>query len=83
MEDSPQVTFWKCHQKVVSKVTLHLCIPITGMVRTIWHKVFLRLRVSFDGLVISKDILFGSIYCIVTHLDVVAEVLEVQISVFF
>ena len=53
------------------------------MVRTIWHKVFLRLRVSFDGLVISKDILFGSIYFIVTHLDVVAEVLEVQISVFF
>ena len=38
---------------------------------------------SFDGLVISKNVLLDSSHCIDTHLDMFVEVLKVQISVSF
>ena len=49
----------------------------------IWDKIFFKLRVSFDGLVIRKEVFFESIHCIETHLDVVKNVLEIQSSVSF
>ena len=49
----------------------------------IWDEVFFKLRVSFDGLVIRKEVLSKSSHLIETHLDVVKEVLEIQISVSF
>ena len=58
-------------------------IPGIGRVIAIWDKVFFKLRVSFDGLVISKEVFSESIHRIETNLDVVKEVLEVQSSVSF
>ena len=58
-------------------------IPIIGRVITIWDKVFCKLRVPFDGLVTRKNVFAESSHCIETHLDVVLELLEVHISVFF
>ena len=49
----------------------------------IWDEVFFKLGVSFDGLLIIKKIFSESSYRIKTHLDVVVEALEVQISVAF
>ena len=48
-----------------------------------WDEVFFRLRVSFYELVSSKKFLLGSSHLIETHIDVVLEVLEFQISVDF
>ena len=56
-------------------------IQIIGRVIIIWDEVFLKLIVSVDGMVIRKKVLLGSIHHIETHLDVVVEVLEVNISV--
>ena len=58
-------------------------IQIIGRVIIIWDEVFLKLIVSVDGMVIRKKVLLGSIHHIETHLDVVVEVLEVNISVAF
>ena len=71
------------HQKVVSKVML--CMFITGIVRvrTIWHKILLKLEVSFDGIVSRKEVISDSSHYIETHIDVIIEILEVQISVSF
>ena len=41
------------------------------------------MRVSFDVLVIRKEVYSESIYCIEKHLDVVKEILEIQSSVSF
>ena len=49
----------------------------------IWDKVFFKLRFSFDGLVIRKEVFSESSHCIERHLDVVKEVLEIQSSVSF
>ena len=49
----------------------------------IWDKVLFKLIVSFDGLVIGKEVLSDSSHRIETHLDVVIEVLEIQSSVSF
>ena len=49
----------------------------------IWDEVFFKLRVSFDGLVIRKEVFSESIHRIETHLDVVKEVLEIHSSVSF
>ena len=49
----------------------------------IWDKVFFKLRVSFDGLVIRKEVFSESSYRIETHSDVVKEVLEIQSSFSF
>ena len=49
----------------------------------IWNKVFLTLGVSFDGLVSRKEVLLNSSHIIETHIYVVVEILEVQISVSF
>ena len=49
----------------------------------IWNKVFFKIRVSFYGLVISKEVFSGSSHRIETHLDVVKEVLDTQSIVSF
>ena len=49
----------------------------------IWDKVFFKLRVSFDGLLIRKDLLSESSHCIETNLDVVKEFLDINSSVSF
>ena len=50
---------------------------------TIWDKVFFKLRVSFDGLVIRKEVLSESSHRIERHLDLVKEVLDIQSSFSF
>ena len=50
---------------------------------TIWDELFFKLRVSFDVLVIKKNFLSDSSHSIYTHLDVVVEVIEFNISVAF
>ena len=49
----------------------------------IWDKVFCKIRVSFDILVIRKKVFSGSSHRIEINIYVVVEVLEVQKSVFF
>ena len=48
---------------------------------TIWDEVLFKLRVSFDGMVIRKEVFCEYSHRIDTHLDVVKEVLEIQSSV--
>ena len=67
----------------MSKGIVYLDIPVLGRVIAIWDKVFFKLRVSFDGLVIRKEVLYESSHRIETHLDVVKEVLEIQSNVSF
>ena len=67
----------------MSKGSVYLDIPGIGMVIAIWDEVFFNLIVSFDGLVIRKEVLLESIHRIETHIDVVKEVLEIQSSVSF
>ena len=43
----------------------------------------MKIGVSFDVLVISKEVFLESIRRIDTHLDIVVENIEVQSSVFF
>ena len=49
----------------------------------IWDKVLFKLKVSFDGLLISKKVLSENSHLIETHLDVVKEVLNIHSSVSF
>ena len=56
-------------------------IPRIGRVIMIWYEVFFRLISSFDGMVIRKEVLLEYSQIIETHLDVVVEVIEVNISV--
>ena len=58
-------------------------IPGVGRVFAIWYKVFFKLRVSFDELVISKEVFSESSHRIERHPDVVKEILEIQISISF
>ena len=48
-----------------------------------WDEVSFKIRVSFDGLVIRKEVFSESSQHIERHLDVVKEFLEIQISVSF
>ena len=50
---------------------------------SIWYKVFFKLRVYFDGLVIRKEVFSESSHRIETHIYVVKEVLEIQRSISF
>ena len=50
---------------------------------TIWDKLFFKLGLFFDGLVIRNKVLSESSHRVETHLDVVVEVLEFQSSVVF
>ena len=54
-----------------------------GRVISIWDKLFFKLRVSFDGLVIRKEVFSVSSHRIEKHLDVVKEVIEIHSSVSF
>ena len=65
------------------KGIVYLDIPGVGRVIAIWDKIFFKLRVSFDGLVIRKEVLSESSHRIEIHLDMVKEVLEIHISVSF
>ena len=67
----------------MSKGSVYQYIPGVGRVFAIGDKIFFKLRVSFEGMVIRKDIFSDSIHCIVIHLDVVKEVLDIQSSVSF
>ena len=58
-------------------------IPGVGAVIGIWEKVFLKLRVSFDGMVIRKEVFYESIHHIERNLDVVKEILEIKSSLSF
>ena len=49
----------------------------------IWDEVFFKLRVSFYGLVSRKKVFSAFSHRNETHIDVVVEVIEVQISVAF
>ena len=63
--------------------TVYLKILRRGTVIKIWNKVFFKIIVYFDGLVIRKKVLLESCNHIETHIDVVVEALEVHISVSF
>ena len=67
----------------MSKGGVGFYIPIIGRVRMIWDKVFFKIRVYFYVMVTRKRVFLESSHCIETHLDVVSEVLEVHISVYF
>ena len=58
-------------------------IPGIGRVIPFWDEVFFKMRVSFDGLVIRKEVFYESSHLIETYIDVVKEVLEIQSSVSF
>ena len=49
----------------------------------IWCKVSFKLRVSFDGLVVRKEVFSDSSHSIETYIDVVKEVLDIESSVYF
>ena len=49
----------------------------------ILDEVFFKLRESFDGLVIRKEVVSESSHHIETHLDVFKEVLDIKSSVSF
>ena len=68
-----QVVFYtglicQVHKKGVAKVIVGICIPRLWRKRTIWDKGLLKLRVSFDVMVIRKKVLSESSYCICTHI---------------
>ena len=73
----------QCYQQWVSKGSISLRITIIVSLISIWDKILFKPRVSFDGLVIKKKDFSESIHRIETHLDVIAEVLEVKISAAF
>ena len=45
--------------------------PGVERVIAIWEKIFFKLRVSFDGMLIRKEVLSESIHRIERHLDVI------------
>ena len=67
----------------MSKGRVYLDIPGVGRVFAIWDKVFFKLRVSFDGLLIRKEVFSESSNRIETNIDVAKEIIEIQISVSF
>ena len=67
----------------MSKGSVYMDIPGTGKVIAIWEEVFFKLRVSFDGLVIRKDVFSDSSQRTERNIDVAEEVLKIQISVYF
>ena len=67
----------------MSNLSVGLSISITGRVIIIWEELLFKIIVSSDGLVIRKKVSSESSNCIETHIDVVVEVLETHISVFF
>ena len=58
-------------------------IPIIVRVIKIWDEVLFKLRLSFDGLVSSNNVLLESSNRIETHLDVIVEVIEVHSNAAF
>ena len=58
----------KVHKNGVSKVILGICIPRLWRNRTMWDKVLLKLRLSFDVLLSRKKVLSESSPCIYTHI---------------
>ena len=67
----------------MSKGSVGFCIQIIGRVIMIWDEVFIKIRVSFDGLMIRKKVLSESIKHIETHLELVTEKLgHISVSTF-
>ena len=67
----------------MSKGSVYLDIPVIGRVIAIWEKLFFKIRVSFDGLVVRKEVFSESSHRIEKNIGVFKEVLEIQISVSF
>ena len=67
----------------MSNVIFYLETPGIGRVIALWDELFFKPRVSFDGLVTRKDVFSESSHRIEAHIDVLVEVLEIQISVYF
>ena len=63
----------------MSKGSVYLDIPVVGGVIVIWDKAFFKLRVSFDRLLIRKEVYSESSHRIERHLYVVIEVLEIGV----
>ena len=59
---------FQVNKKVLAKVIVVICIPRLWRKRTMWDKVLLKIRVSFDVLVISKKVLSESIHHTYTHI---------------
>ena len=68
---------FQSHQKGVTEGSMCIFISRVGRVITIWHEVFVKIRVSFDELVYRKYVLSKSSHCIETHLYVAVKILEV------
>ena len=51
------VSIYQVHKKGVAKVIVHIFITILWRKRTMWDKVLLEPRVSFDVLIIRKKVL--------------------------
>ena len=47
---------FQSHQNVLTKGSSYLFITIVLRFRTIWHEVFVKLRVSFDVLICRKEV---------------------------
>ena len=73
----------KCHQQLLSKGIVGLCIPRILMLRIIWGEVLLKFSVSFCELLSRKKVLTESGYLIETNIDEFVEIIEVQISFSF
>ena len=61
----------------MSKGSVYLEIPGIVRVIAIWDELFFKLRVSFDGMVIRKEVFSESSHRIETHIYMVKEVLEI------
>ena len=50
----------QCYQNLVSKGRVGLFIPRIGRLIMIWDEVLFKLRVSFDGMLIRKEVFSNS-----------------------
>ena len=67
----------------MSKGGVYPDIPVIGRVIAIWDEVFVKIIVSFDGMLIRKEVFSESTHFIEGHLDVVIEVINIHSSVSF
>ena len=65
------------------KRIIYIYFTRIGRAITTWNEVFFKLGVSFDVLVIRKEVLLDFILRIETYPDVVVEFIELQRSVTF
>ena len=73
----------KIYQKVLVKKSVYMIIPIAGRAIPVQYKVFMKLRVVFNFIVLMKNTLFQFWHHIEEHIDVVVKVLEMKTIVSF